>query len=107
MPRVVLGARPLASFVSSRRGVALALAEVAAISVLAAGVAERSVGPLAPLFLIAAVVAGWMVRAVDLETCALFVPGGAYGVSQWALGRRGARLMASALLAESIVGGTL
>ena len=72
----------------SGRGTALAFVELGAVGLFAAGVADRVAGPLAPWFLLIAVVVGWGVRAVDLEGCALFVSGGIHAQELEAGGSR-------------------
>src|SRR5439155_19528754 len=69
----------------------------------AAGVAERMIGPAAPWFVLAAILLGAALRAIDLESCALFIPGGAYGTVKYAFGKGPARLAASAALVEGIL----
>src|SRR5262245_45308368 len=104
--RVLVGTT-LLSRISVGRGEALALVEVGTVAFFAAGIAERSLGPTAPLVLLAAVVLGLGLRAVDLETCALFVPGGLYGIVQHALGRSSATVAAAALLVQHLLFGAL
>jgi magnesium transporter len=84
-----------------------ALAEVGAVGLFAAGVADRLIGDAAPWYLLAAVLLGFAVRAVDLETCALFLPGGAYGAAGQAFGRRASIAAASTLLVDYLVFGAL
>ena len=88
------------SLLSSERGAALALLELGTTAFFAAGVADGTVGSLAPWFLLGAVLVGLALRAVDLEGCALFIPGGLYGSVRSAFGGRAARLAASALFVD-------
>src|SRR5262245_42539982 len=90
--RVVLATTTLFSLISSQRGAALALVELGGVAFVASGVAERSLGPWAPWFVLAAVLIGCALRAIDLESCALFVPGGLYGTVKEAFGKRAARV---------------
>src|SRR5437870_387560 len=58
---------------------------------------------MAPLFLLGAVVAGWAIRSLDLESTALFIPGGLYGATAQAFGKRTSVAAAAALLVESSI----
>jgi len=103
MPRVILGTTPLGSLISESRGSALALLELGGFAFFAAGVADRIAGPLAPWCLLAAVLLGFGLRAVDLEAAALFIPGGAYGTARHAFGAGVSRLTGAALLSELLL----
>jgi magnesium transporter len=107
MPRVILGTTPIAPLLPARRGTALALLEIGSVGLFAAAVAERELGPIAPAFLFAAVLLGFALRVVDLEACALFIPGGFYGAAGQAFGGRAAKLSAAMELADSLMFGTL
>jgi magnesium transporter len=85
----------------------LVLVELGAVAVFAGGVADRLVGEAAPWYVLAAVLLGFLVRAVDLETCALFLPGGGYGAVKQAFGSRTSVVAASALLLDYLVFGAL
>src|SRR5262249_29475054 len=61
----------------------------------------------APWYVLGAVLLGCAVRAIDLESCALFIPGGLYGTAKTAFGRPVARLAASCLVAELLLFGGL
>jgi magnesium transporter len=105
MSHVTSASHPL--FRWSAGATARALVEVGAVGLFAAGVADRLAGDAAPWYLLAAVLLGFAVRAVDLETCALFLPGGAYGAASQAFGRRASVAAASALLVDYLVFGAL
>jgi magnesium transporter len=104
---VVLGTTILRSFVPSAASAVACLIELGAVAFFAAGVAGWTVGPAAPWFLLIAVVIGLAVRAVDLETCALFIPGGVRSAAGEAFGRPAAGMAASALLVEQLLAGAL
>src|SRR5204863_6298264 len=93
----------LRSWSAPSRGRAFALIELGSAAFFAAGVAERMIGPAAPWFVLAAILLGAALRAIDLESCALFIPGGAYGTVKYAFGKGPARLAASAALVEGIL----
>jgi magnesium transporter len=103
MPRVIIGTTPLGSLISESRGSALVLLELVGFAFFAAGVADRIAGPLAPWCLLAAVLLGIGLRAVDLEATALFIPGGTYGTARHAFGGGSSRLAGAALLSELLL----
>src|SRR5437762_1305416 len=105
--RVVLATATFLSFISSGRGAALVLLELGGAAFFASGVAEQALGPSAPWFVLAAVLLGGALRAVDLESCALFLPGGLYGAVREAFGNQTAKVAASALLVEQLLLGAL
>src|SRR5690349_15110273 len=105
--RVVVWATTIRSLLTTRRGTAFALVELGGAAFFAAGIAARAIGPLAPYFLLAAVLLGAALRAVNLEGCALFIPGGLYGTVSYAFGRRAAKVAASALLIGYVLAGAL
>src|SRR5262245_41649239 len=105
--QVAIGAVPLLSLLSSERGTALVLLELGAIGCFAAGIAVDAFGPVAPWLLLAAVVLGCALRTVDLESCALFIPGGVYGTAKQAYGGAVSKIAASALIVEHLVFGAL
>jgi len=105
--RVVLATRTLLSFTPVWRAAALAIGELGCVAFFASGVAEDAIGPAAPWYVLAAVVAGACVRAVDVEARGLFVRGGLYGLVRRACGEALARSAASALLVERVLLGSL
>ena len=105
--RVVFATANFISFISAGRGAALALVELGGAAFFASGVAESILGPSAPWFVLGAVLLGCALRAVDLENCALFVPGGLYGTVKEAFGKPAAKVAASALLVDHLLLGAL
>ena len=105
--RVVLATRALLAFTPSWRAAALALAELGCVAFFAAGISEEAIGPAAPWYVLAAVLIGVAVRAVDVEGCGLFVRGGTFGLVRQGLGEFAGRVAASALLVERLLLGSL
>jgi magnesium transporter len=105
--RVVLASGTLVSYVSVWRAAARALGEPGCVAFFVGGVAWASIGSAAPWYVLAAVLIGAAVRAVDVEARALFVPGGLYGSVKDALGRVPAKIAASALIVERVMLGPL
>jgi magnesium transporter len=105
--RVVLSSRMLVSYVSAWRAAARALAELGVPVFFIAGTAWLSLGAAAPWCVLAAVAAGLVLRAADLEARSLFVPGGLYGTVRATLGRVPATVATSALLIDRLMLGAL
>jgi magnesium transporter len=99
--------RPLGDHFSFDHGSVLALVELGGVALLTAGVASELLGTTAPWYALVVVVLGIAVRAVDLESCALFIPGGSYGAARQAFGDRGSTLAASVLLVDYLLFGAL
>src|SRR5262245_18676930 len=105
--RVVLATRTLLAFTPTWRAATLAVAELGSVAFFASGIAEAAIGPTAPWFLLAAVLLGAFVRAVDVEARGLFVRGGVYGLVRQALGEVPGRIAGASLLVERILLGSL
>ena len=105
--RVVLATRTLLTFTPVWRAAALALGELGCVAFFAAGLSEQAVGPGAPWYVLAVVLVGACVRAVDVEARGLFVRGGLHGLVRQAFGEAPARVAASALLTERMLLGPL
>jgi magnesium transporter len=103
----VLASGTLVSYVSVWRAAARALGELGCVAFFVGGVAWTSIGSAAPWYVLAAVLIGAALRAVDVEARALFVPGGLYGSVKDALGRAPAKIAASALIVERVMLGPL
>ncbi|MGH9140687.1 MAG: APC family permease, partial [Vicinamibacterales bacterium] len=105
--RVVLASRAIVSYVSVWRTTARALVELGCAAFFIAGVAWAAIGSPAPWFVLAAVALSIAVRAVDIESRALFVPGGLYGSVRDTLGRAPGRIAAAASIIERLMLGPL
>ena len=86
--RVVLSTTALLSFMSVRKATALALAELGIRAFFVAGAAQADLGAWGPWFVLGAALFGLLVRAADIESWALFIPGGAVGRAEQAFGPR-------------------
>src|SRR5580765_4281168 len=105
--RVVLATRTLLAFTPTWRAAAVAVSEIGCVAFFASGVAEAAIGPAAPWYVLAAVLIGVFVRAIDVEARALFLRGGLYGLVRHALGELPGTVAASAWLLERILLGPL
>jgi magnesium transporter len=100
---VVLAAATLGELVPAWRTIALTLTELGAAAFFISGTVTSAIGGSAPWFVLAAVVAGMVLRAVDVESWALFMPGGLPGRVNEAFGRRPARFAAASVLVERLL----
>ncbi|HYN08012.1 MAG TPA: magnesium transporter [Vicinamibacterales bacterium] len=101
--RVVLSSTALLSFMSVRKAAALAIAQLGIAVFFIAGVTTPVLGPSAPWFVAGAWALAAFVRAVDIESWALFISGGSVGRMRQAFGRRAATLAATASLVERLL----
>ena len=105
--RVVLARTTLLSLTTSWRAAALALVELGGIALFASGVAERVLGESGAWFVLMAVGVSLALRAVDLESCALFVRRGLRGEVEQTLGPKAAATAVAVQLADHLLLGTL
>ena len=101
--RIVLSATALLSFVSVWKAAALALAELGIAAFFLTGLVYPTMGPAGAWLILGACVLGALVRSVDIESWATFVPGGFAGRMAHAFGPRGASLAAAAQLLERLL----
>ena len=105
--RVVLSTTALLSFISVWKAAAFALAELGAGVFFVMGPARAVAGDAAVWFVLAAALLAAFVRAADIESWALFLPGGLVGRVDQAFGPRARRATAAAVLAERVLLGSL
>jgi magnesium transporter len=101
--RVVLSSTALRSFMSVWKAAALALAELGIAAVFLIGVTRPVMGAWAPWFLLGAAICSAFVRAIDIESWSLFLPGGPAGRAELAFGPRGASTAAATVLIERLL----
>src|SRR4051794_29456948 len=101
--RVVLSATALLSFMSVWKAAALAIAELGAGVFFVVGLARALAGDWAPWVVLAVGLVSVLARAADIESWALFIPGGLIGRAEPAFGVRAAPLTAAAMLVERLV----
>ena len=100
--RVVLSSIALLSFMSGRNAAAVALSQLGVAAFFAGGTVQSVVGNSAVWCVLAAAVLSAFVRAIDIESWALFIPGGFLARLQHAFGPRVVRLGAAAGLVERL-----
>ena len=101
--RVVLSSTALLSFMSVRKAAALALAQLGVAAFFIAGVSSATLGPSAGWFVLVAAVLAAFVRAIDIESWAVFIPGGFVGRVEYAFGPSLADGAAATVLTERFV----
>ena len=101
--RVVLSSTALLSFMSVRKAAALAIAQLGIAAFFVAGTTRSALGESAAWFVLAAALVGAFVRAVDIESWALLIPGRLRGPRPTGLRRRGRQSAAAAELVERLL----
>src|SRR2546425_7515244 len=95
--RIVVATSVMLSFISFWRAAAIVLNDLASTAYYIGGIAEQTVGKAAPWFILGVMLFASAVRAVYVESCAMFVRGGVYRVAKEAMGGTLAKLSVSAL----------
>jgi amino acid transporter/nucleotide-binding universal stress UspA family protein len=95
------------TFISYWRTAAVVLCDLASTAYYIGAIVENSIGKAAPWFILGVLVFSYGMRAVYIESSALFVRGGVYRVVKEALGGFVAKLSVSALLFDYILTGPI
>src|SRR6058998_2704850 len=106
-PRVVIATSVMLSFISFWRAAAIVLNDLGSSAYYVGGIAEKAVGPAAPWFILGVMLFSYAVRAVYVESCAMFTRGGVYRVVKEAMGGVLAKLSVSALMFDYILTGPI
>ena len=101
--RVVLSTTALLSFISVSKATALVLAELGVGVFFVVGVARSFIGDSAPWFVLAACALSVIVRAIDIESWAFFMPGGLIGRTERAFGQRVSSIATAVMLTERLL----
>jgi len=104
---VVVATSAMLSFISFWRAAAIVLNDLGSSAYYVGGIAEQAVGHAAPWFILGVMLFSYAVRAVYVESCAMFVRGGVYRVVKEALGGTLAKLSVSALMFDYILTGPI
>ena len=105
--RVVLSSTALLPFLSVRKAAALAIAQLGIGAFFIAGVTGTALGPSAAWFVLAATLLAAFVRAIEVESWALLIPGGFISRVTGAFGVRASGLARAAVLVERVLLGAL
>ena len=104
---VVLASTVLLSFISFWRAAAIVLSDLGSTAYYVGGIAEQAIGKAAPWFILGVMLFSYAVRAIYVESSAMFVRGGVYRVVKEAMGGTLAKLSVSALLFDYILTGPI
>jgi amino acid transporter len=105
--RVVVATTVLLSFISFWRAAAIVLNDLGSSAFYVGGIAEQAMGKAAPWFILGVMCFSYTVRAVYIESSAMFVRGGVYRVVKEAMGGTLAKLSVSALLFDYVLTGPI
>lgn len=105
--RVVVATSVMLSFISFWRAAAIVLNDLGSSAYYVGGIAEQAVGRAAPWFILGVMLFSYAVRAVYVESCAMFTRGGVYRVVKEAMGGMLAKLSVSALMFDYILTGPI
>jgi len=95
------------TFISYWRTAAVVLCDLASTAYYIGGIVESAIGPAAPWFILAVMLFSYAVRSIYIESCSLFVRGGAYRVVKEAMGGFLAKLSVSALMFDFVLTGPI
>jgi amino acid transporter len=117
MPTSVEGSKPavkvfvattvMLTFISFWRAAAIVLSDLASSAYYVAGDTEKVIGKSAPWFILGVMLFSTAVRALYIESSAMFVRGGVYRVVKTAMGGGLAKFSVSALLFDYVLTGPI
>ena len=105
--RVVLSTTALLPFMSVRKAAALVIAQLGVAAFFVSGLVGATLGDSGGWFVLAAAALAVLVRAIDIDSWALFMPGGFISRVRVAFGPRAAGLGIAAALVERLLLGAL
>jgi amino acid transporter len=105
--RVVVATTVMLSFISFWRAAAIVLNDLASSAYYAGGIAEQAAGKAAPWIILGVMLFSYAVRAVYVESSAMFTRGGVYRVVKEAMGGTLAKFSVSALMFDYVLTGPI
>src|SRR6187399_619089 len=105
--RVVVATTVLLSFITFWRAAAIVLNDMGSTAFYIGGIVEQAIGRSAPWFILGVMLFSYVVRAVYIESSAMFVRAGVYRVVKEAMGGTLAKLSVSALLFDYVLTGPI
>ena len=105
--QVIIATSVMLSFMSFWRAAAIVLNDLGSSAYYVGGISEKAIGQSAPWFVLGVMLFSYAVRAVYVESCAMFTRGGVYRVVKEAMGGTLARLSVSALMFDYILTGPI
>src|ERR1700744_6755677 len=105
--KVFVATSVMLTFISFWRASAIVLSDLASSAYYVGGDAEKVIGKSAPWFVLAVMLFSYAVRALYIESSAMFVRGGVYRVVKEAMGSTLAKFSVSALLFDYVLTGPI
>src|SRR5215468_8704532 len=105
--KVVVATSVMLSFISFWRAAAIVLNDLGSSAYYVGGIAEKAAGKAAPWFILGVMLFSYAVRAIYIESCAMFTRGGVYRVVKEAMGGTLAKLSVSALIFDYVLTGPI
>ncbi len=105
--QVIVATSVMLSFISFWRAAAIVLNDLGSSAYYVGGIAEKAAGRAAPWFILGVMLFSYAVRAVYVESCAMFTRGGVYRVVKEAMGGTLAKLSVSALMFDYVLTGPI
>src|SRR5262245_34492562 len=105
-PAIIVGS-VMFSFISYWRVAAVVLCDMSSTVFYIGAIVESAIGHAAPWFILAVLLFSYGMRAVYIESCALFVRGGVYRIVKEAMGALPAKAAVSALLFDYVLTGPI
>src|SRR2546430_11789095 len=105
--KVIVATTVMLSFISFWRAAAIVLNDLGSSAYYVGGIAEKAVGRAAPWSILGVMLFSYAVRAVYVESCAMFTRGGVYRVVKEAMGGVLAKLSVSALMFDYVLTGPI
>src|SRR5690242_1757154 len=105
--KVFVATTVMLTFISFWRAAAIVLSDLASSAYYVGGDAEKVIGKSAPWFILAVMLFSYAVRALYIESSAMFVRGGVYRVVRHAAGPTLAKFSVSALLFDYVLTGPI
>jgi amino acid transporter len=105
--KVVVATTVLLSFISFWRAAAIVLSDLGSTAFYVGGIVEEAIGRSAPWFVLGVMLFSYAVRALYIESSAMFVRAGVYRVVKEAMGGIAAKLAVSALLFDYVLTGPI
>ena len=99
---VVVATSIMLTFISFWRAAAIVLNDLGSSAFYVGGIAEHAIGRAAPWFILGVMLFSYAVRAVYVESCAMFTRGGVYRVVKEAMGGTLAKLSVSMISIASV-----
>src|ERR1700730_10850501 len=105
--KVIVATSVMLSFISFWRAAAIVLNDLGSSAFYVGGIVEKDGGHAAPWFIFGVMLFSYAVRAIYVESCAMFTRGGVYRVVKEAMGGTLAKLSVSALMFDYILTGPI